>query len=220
MGESIPFGDLIVIGAIALFIILRYRSILGQKSGHDFSKPSTSEKAKLQIVRPENQEISVEALDPKEEFSEMENAELADTLGQIRMADPQFTLSSFISGARTAFEMIIDAFNAHDRETLKMLLSKEVYESFEQNIKEQEEKNYRSETTLIALKSSEIIDAEFKRNVATVTVQFLSEQVHVVRDKEKNVVEGDASMVQDIADEWTFERDVKSRNPNWTIIAT
>lgn len=223
MGEGIPFGDLIVIGAIALFIILRYRSILGQKSGHDFSKPGAAAakaaKEKLQIVRPEKPEQKTEPR-KDDEHAAIENSEVADVLSRMKLADPQFTVSDFMVGARSAFDMVIDAFNKHDRDTLKMLLSKEVYDSFETSLKEQEENQYKSETTLIAMKASEIVGADIKKSNATITVQFLTEQVYVVRDKEGKVVEGDASMVQDIADEWIFERDIKSRNPNWTIIAT
>jgi predicted lipid-binding transport protein (Tim44 family) len=220
MGESIPFGDLIVLGAIALFIILRYRSVLGQKTGHDFSKnPSAkSEKETLQIVTPEKK--AVDLTDSDHEIPHFDDPQVASAIDKMKSIDPTFTIQSFISGAKMAFEMVIDGFNKHDRETLEMLLAPEVYESFEANLKEQEEKQYKSETTLIAMKEAEIVGAELKKNVAQITVQFLTEQVHVMRDKDKKVVEGDASIVQDIADEWTFERDLKSRNPNWNIIAT
>ncbi len=220
MGESIPFGDLIVLGAIALFIILRYRSVLGQKTGHDFSKTQT-DKDGLKLVTPEKKPAESQEAEPEEEtLPEFEDAQITNALHKMKATDPAFSVSEFLNGAKSAFEMVIDAFNQHDRETLKMLLSPEVYESFEESMKEQEEKSHTTETTLISLKEAEIVGAEMKKAAAQITVQFLSEQVHVVRDEEKNVIEGDPSRVQDIADEWTFERDLKSRNPNWAIIAT
>jgi predicted lipid-binding transport protein (Tim44 family) len=138
----------------------------------------------------------------------------------MKSIDPQFTVGDFLNGAKGAFDMVINAFNAHDRETLERLLAADVCESFEADINEQQEKGQKAITTLVALKSAELVHAEVKKTQATITVQFVSEQVHIVRDKDNKLVEGDPSRVEDIADEWTFERDLKSRDPNWTIVAT
>lgn len=222
MGEGIPFGDLIVLGAIALFVILRYRSVLGEKSGHDFSKPKDKQPEPQEKVVQLNGRPVAPAADKTEDMAlvDIDNPDATKAIAQMKTLDADFTLHEFLNGAKMAFEMVIAAFNEHDKKTLKMLLAADVYESFEGSIKEHEEKDTRAETTLVAINGAELVDAEVKKSVATITVQFLSEQITVVRDKTGKVVEGSAADIQDIADEWTFERDLKSRDPNWIIVAT
>lgn len=227
MSEGIPYGDLIVIGAIAAFIILRYRSILGQKTGHDFSKPkprpdSVNERV---IHLPERQTDGAEAEEPAVPMidlalDEIEDVTLSAALSQMKARDPQFTLDGFIAGAKSAFEMVLEAYSDHDRATLKMLLAPDVYESFESDIVRQEKANEHTSVTLVSLMRAEVSAAKLDKSVARITMQFESEQIQVTRDADDKIVGGQVGEIQKIADEWVFERDMKSRNPNWTITDT
>lgn len=223
MSNGIPFGDLIVLGAVALFIILRYRSILGQKTGHDFSQKPTRK-----TPAEESGEAEIINLHPSKEKTPIDepadltlaNPQVVQGIAKIKSQDPDFTIASFLDGAKIAFEMVIDATNKQDKDTLRMLLSKEVYDSFEQDMKQLADNKQLRLTTLVALKSADISDVDVRRNVATITVQFLSEQIIVLKDAQGAIIEGNASEIDDIVDEWILERDLKSRNPNWTVVAT
>lgn len=222
MSEGIPFGDIIIIGAVALFIILRYRSILGSKTGHDFSQ-----RPKMVVNKPDqdNRETAADsfvrdAAPTETELALTTDPRHAQAIAKIKNLDPDFTTESFLSGARIAYEMVVDAANKQDRDTLKMLLAKEVYDSFDADISAQESSKKIRHTTLVALKSAEMTDITLRRQTAQVTVQFMSEQITVVRDDSNAIVEGNPSDVDDVVDEWVFERDLKSRNPNWLIVAT
>lgn len=221
MGENIPFGDLIVFGAIALFIILRYRSVLGEKTGFDVSapKPKKSDETIISIAtgKPLKDDVVAVAQDP---YMPDENVEAVAALTKMTTMDATFTPSYFMTGAKAAYEMVIKAFNEHDRETLTMLLDPDAYESFEQDMLKQEHNKTRAHTTLVSIKSAEITEAELKKSTATITVLFTAEQVQVVRDESGSVIESDGSALEEIIDEWTFERDLKSKNPNWMIVAT
>lgn len=227
MSDGVPYGDLIVIGAVALFVILRYRSILGQKTGHDFSKPkprpdSVNERV---IHLPERDVLTVEPDEPPLPkldlaLDKLEDVTISATIAKMKDRDPSFTLDEFIQGARAAFDMVLEAYSEHDRETLRMLLSKEVYESFESDLARQDRAHERTKTTLVSLMRAEVTGASMNKSVASITMQFESEQIQVTRDKDDKVVGGDVSDIQKIADEWVFERDLKSRNPNWSIVAT
>ncbi len=224
MPENIPFGDLIVIAAIAIFILLRYRNILGQKTGHDFSQKRNmtgSAADNERVIQLPDRKTPVQKKDDDIELASFsDNDRLAETLGKMKAIDPQFSFQEFLEGAKAAFDMVIEAFNKRDRDTLKMLLSKEVFESFRQVIEEREEADEYVENVLVAVESAEISDAELKRSTARVTVKFVSEQMQVKKDKDGNTLPDQASATQTIEDDWVFERDMKSRNPNWTIVET
>lgn len=223
MSEGIPYGDIIVIGAVALFIILRYRSILGQKTGHDFSNKPADNRGQNKVVSLHDGEVmDATAIMPEPDLSlvEVKDPQLVTNIANMKAIDPTFTLDGFISGARGAFEMVITAFSSHDRATLKQLLGPDVYSEFDENIRKQEETERKLHTTLVSLKEAEIKEAELKKTTARMTVQFLSEQITIERDKAGEIIGGDASDIQEIVDEWVFERDLKSRNPNWQIIET
>lgn len=217
-------GDIIVIGAIALFVILRYRNTLGQKKGHDFTKPKPpiSLADKIPVVQLQDkrttQDTSIVA--PEKTADLISDPSLASKIGEVKALDADFTIGAFISGAKAAYEMVIQAFSKQDKETLKLLLSKELYKDFAKDIDEQVEKKQKRETTLVALLKEEITQVELKKNIAAITVNFASEQVSIIRDESGAIIEGDASATLYLEDSWTFERDLKSRNPNWTIIDT
>ncbi len=126
----------------------------------------------------------------------------------------------FITGARSAYEMIVTAYAQGDRRALKDLLAKDVYEGFDSVIREREQRGETAEARFVSIDAADIIGAEQRGGTAQVTMRFVSQLVSVTRDKAGNVVDGNAEKVSDVTDVWTFARDVTSRDPNWKLVAT
>lgn len=144
------------------------------------------------------------------------------SLDEIRAADHKFDPVDFLSGARIAFEMILTAFAKADAKALRPLLSDQVYENFAGAIEERNRNKQRLDTTLVGILSADIVDAELAKdtNEARVSVKFVSQQISVTKDQEGRIVDGDPSEVANITDIWTFQRSVKSRDPNWVLVGT
>ena len=233
MNEGLPFIDIIILVAVAAFLILKLRSVLGKRSGHE-KRPEVDpfsverrEGAEDKVIHLPNRNKSAEGLEEgDEDFAAQGEAEGAagDSPGagltRIKLADRSFEEDGFLEGARAAFEMIIAAFAAGDRDSLRPLLSNEVYENFTGAMSEREEREEKLETTLVGIREAEIIDASLEQKTAFVTVKFLTEQINVTRDASGEVVEGDPSHVGRITDIWTFARNTRSRDPNWVLVAT
>ena len=141
-------------------------------------------------------------------------------IADLRAADPGFNVEDFLVGARVAFEMILGAYASGDREALKNLLSDEVYDNFRSAIDDREVAGHEMEETLVNLRTADIVEAYMDGLNAHVTAKFISEQVHVLRDSEGHVIEGNPNQVTDVVDFWTFARDTATENPNWNLVAT
>ncbi len=146
-------------------------------------------------------------------------------LDEIRAADAKFDAVDFVAGARIAFEMILNSFAQGDAKALRPLLSDPVFANFNGAIEERNRNQQRLETTLVGILSADIVGATLdkaaeKGGEARVTVKFVSQQISVTKDSEGRIVEGDPNEVANITDIWTFQRAVKSRDPNWVLIAT
>ncbi len=215
--------DLIVLAAIAVFVLLRLYGVLGQKMGHD-QPPSvrdatfdTSSKV-IELTPRELENVQEE----KEEDEEDET--LADPLKKglaaIRKEDASFRRGDFLEGAKAAFEMVLQGFAQDDRDTLKALLSKDIYQTFLTELKARKTQDTYAETTLVAILEAEITEMAVKDRKAIVKVQFVSEQIQAERDKDGEMVKDSQSSIEHVEDAWTFTRDLRSSNPNWTIIAT
>ncbi|HVY50225.1 MAG TPA: Tim44/TimA family putative adaptor protein, partial [Devosia sp.] len=148
------------------------------------------------------------------------DAAVSAGLKAIGEADPNFSPKAFLEGAKAAYEMIVTAFATGDRKTLKTLLEKDVYDGFEKAIADREAAGRKVDFTFVGLPKVEISEAELDRRDARVAVRFNAEVVQATRDREGTLVEGNADQVQLIADEWTFARNPKSRDPNWKLVAT
>lgn len=219
--EGFQYGDIIVIGAIAAFIILRYRAMLGSQSGRDpadIQRPKPLEEYE-RVVKVAERETKKPVIEVKKEDSKYSDL-LALSFKNMRNVDPDFSPDEFLGGARAAFEMVIKAFNERDHETLKMLLDEDTYDSFKEVIESQEAQNVKHQTTLVAITKAEIKHATLTGKKARITVEFVSEQIHLVRDANGNITQGNPSDVDTIADEWIFERDLNSSSPNWLVIET
>jgi len=145
---------------------------------------------------------------------------LALGLDAVAAQDSSFDPQHFISGARSAYEMIVLAFANGDRRALKDLLSSEVYESFDAVIKDREKHEQKTETRFVSIDKAELVSAEARDRAAQLTVRFVSQMVSVTRDKAGSIVDGNPEKVTDITDVWTFARDITSRDPNWKLVGT
>lgn len=224
----------IVFLALAVFIFLRLRSVLGQRTGRErppydpFSaRDPVRGTPKENIVNlpgraaetAEKPPEPVEAVDRWKAIAEPGSA-LAAGLDAIAAQDPSFDAKHFLAGARAAYEMVVTAFAEGDRRTLKNLLSREVFEGFDAAIGERESKGEKSETRFVSLDTADIIGAELRGKSAQITVRFVSKLISVTRDRSGTVIDGNPEKVIDVTDVWTFARDVSSRDPNWKLIAT
>ncbi len=224
MGGEFQFFDIIILAFIAGFLVLRLRRVLGRRDGHeggyrdqfrDREDADAAAKADDNVVHlpdrtdDEAAHLDIDADDP-----------ISAGLIQIRVADPSFDPAGFAEGAKTAFEMILNAFAAGDRKTLKGLLSPDVYKNFDNAISEREAAGEKLEDTLVGIRSSEIVEATMDGHHSVVTLKFVSEQISALRDAEGNIVDGNPNEVIDVTDYWTFSRDTRSSDPNWTLIGT
>lgn len=226
----------IILIVVAVAVLLKLRSVLGQRSGHqeppDYLKEirrQTSEKkqddtAPGNVVKlPTRGDLDVEEKNPR--LAEIEKiakprTKLSNGLKAILKSDPNFSPKEFIGGADMAYEMIVDAFASGDKETLQNLLSSEVFEGFASVIDDRESRGETVNSKFIGIDSSEITAAEAKDGEAHVTVKFRSQIVSSTHDKDGKVIEGDESDIATVKDIWTFSRDMKSRDPNWKLVAT
>ena len=220
MDSGFPYGDIIVIGAIAAFILLRYRAMLGEQRGRDETsvRPTTmpaNERERV-ITIPSSR---IATPDKKDDFSSKYGS-LAETFVAMRGVDREFTPDEFLTGARAAHEMVVTAFSKRDRDTLKMLLSADMYKRFDLSLSEAEKEKRFHETTLIATTKAAITQAKLTGSLATITVDFTSEQIHLTRDENGVILDGNPSQQHMVEDQWVFTRDLKNTNPNWTIIET
>jgi predicted lipid-binding transport protein (Tim44 family) len=223
----------IIFLALAVFIFLRLRSVLGQRTGRErppydpYSREAPRPAAEKVIALPNRTpDAAKKPAEPVaatgERWKDIAAAgtPIATGLDAIAAAEPEFDAKHFLTGARAAYEMIVTAFAEGDRRTLKNLLAREVYEGFEAAISEREKKGNTVESRFVAIDKADIVGAELRARIAQVTVKFVSQLISVTRDKNGNVVEGNADKVTDVTDVWTFSRDISSRDPNWKLLAT
>lgn len=226
MNEGSQLLDILLFAAIAAFLVLRLRNVLGRRTGHE-SRPDFDpfkQKQEAPQSRPGTEDDKIIPLPANGRRSQEANIDASDPVSagitQIRLADGSFDPESFLKGARTAFEMIVESFAKGDKETLRRLLADEVYRDFSRAIDERQQEGLRLETTLVTLHEPEIIEAELQDRTAFVTVKLVSEQINVTRDRENRIIEGDPSDVIRLTDIWTFARNTRSRDPNWSLVAT
>ncbi|MFN4283620.1 MAG: Tim44/TimA family putative adaptor protein [Alphaproteobacteria bacterium] len=223
MGSGVPFVDIIFFALVAGFIILRLRSVLGKRTGNErrrdpFKPPAPAETPE---GRRADRTADVVAL-PRRDAADAALAAgpLGAALTQIKLADPSFEEAKFEEGARAAFDYIVAAFAAGERDKLKPLLSEEVFANFEQAINEREKAGHKTETTLVRIKSADIVEARMEGQSAFVTVKYVAEEINVTRDAEGKVVDGNPDRIEEATDIWTFARNTRSSDPNWTLVRT
>ncbi|MGD1935890.1 MAG: Tim44/TimA family putative adaptor protein [Candidatus Phaeomarinobacter sp.] len=230
--------------AIAVVVFFRLRSVLGKRTGnerppHDpystgpFERRQKDDGAENGDVARDGDDNVIRlpgadkagaeqpAADPAQRPAyAAEGSALANGLAQIELADGTFTPESFLDGAGKAHEMIVTAFAAADRDTLRQLLDEGVYRDFEAAIEDREVEGRTLEQSYVGLSSADITEAELENGHARVTVRFASEIVSALHAANGDIVDGSPEAVRQVVDVWTFERDTKARDPNWKLVAT
>jgi predicted lipid-binding transport protein (Tim44 family) len=131
-----------------------------------------------------------------------------------------FDPAQFLSGAKTAYEMIVVAFAEGNKRALRQLLGKDVFDGFVGAIEERAERGEKIDSSFIGIDKANMIEAELKRKSAQITVKFISQLITSTIDKEGKVIDGDPKKVREVTDIWTFARDLSTRDPNWKLVAT
>ncbi|MET0278351.1 MAG: Tim44/TimA family putative adaptor protein [Pseudorhodoplanes sp.] len=222
----------IIFLALAIFIFIRLRSVLGQRTGRERppydpyatrdARAPASDKVVTLPTRNNTETVSRPAEPVADRWKGIaaEGSAIAGGLDAIVASDRSFDAKNFVTGARGAYEMIVGAFASGDRKTLKGLLSREVYDGFEIAIRDREAKGETVENKFVSLDTADIIGAELRNNTAQVTVRFVSQLISATRDKAGTVIDGSPDKVTEVTDVWTFARDVTARDPNWKLVAT
>jgi len=196
MNYSFEYIDIILLAMIAGFIFLRLRGILGKRTGFE-GKASPQFENVLKKVHQENKTNQKEDFDQKAQ-------------------------NEFLKGAKIAYETIITDFSDNDNKLIasKPLLSKNIYDEFNKALKERSDRGHYAEITFIGIKSADIKEHRKINKALQVTVDFVSEVITCIRDKEKKIVSGNPEKIKTIYDTWTFSRDMESTNPNWLLVNT
>ena len=193
MSYSFEYIDIILLAMIAGFIFLRLRGILGKKTGYE------------------------------EDLSSSFPHEVPETKNNVKLNSDTFddaAKNDFLKGAKVAYESIITNFSKGDLKSIKTLLDKNVYDQFDNAIRDKKTKNLTSETTFIGINSAEIKEHNQNKNMLEVTVEFVSEIISCIKDEDNKIVSGDSEKVKKVHDIWKFSKDSRSQNPNWLLIDT
>lgn len=225
MGEGgFQFLDILLLGAIAGFIALRLRAVLGQRTGHEQQQrrrpPFAGAEAEAEKAGADERGNVITLPRRDGETGQGGEPPAEAKIGRLRAVEPGFDADEFLTGAKAAYEMIVTAFAAGDRDTLRPLLSREVFGDFAGAIDERIKRGETVETTFVGLRAAEIVDTQVQGRILEVTVRFESELISATRDAQGHVIAGHANAVDQVTDIWTFARDAGSRDPNWTLIAT
>ena len=196
MSYSFEYIDIILLAMIAGFIFLRLRGILGKRSGFEGKAPAKFDKILNEVVAKQSKK----------------NIEVFDESAQ----------KEFLKGANIAYETIITDFSDNDNKltTSRPLLNKEIYDQFNQALKERSTRGHYAEITFIGINSSIIKEHKKINSILNVTVEFIAEVITCIKDKDNKIISGDPEKIKKIYDTWIFSRDTTSVNPNWQLINT
>jgi len=226
MSTDFPIVEVILLGMVAAFLILRLRNTLGRREGHEQDDPygaNSRQQDNSNVVPMPGVDLDDDSRQNRDPLPDEldENASPLDrTLAEISARDVNFDRISFCQGARGAYEMIIIGFAQGDEKQLKTMLAKDVMASFKMAIDARNQQGHTMETTLVGIDRCDIVGAELDGRQAEVTVEIEAEIVTVTRDADGDIVSGSADEVAVVTETWTFGRDTGSRDPNWLLTAT
>ena len=202
MSEAFQYIDILILAIIAGIVLLRLRSVLGRRTGHE-----KTDKTSYNYETPQtSQEEKVIPIETRTSTSSRENG--------------WFDSDDFLRGAANAYETIVTNFENGNKDALKSLLSDDVLNSFSSVIDERKSKNETVEFNFIGIEKSEIVHKDLKKNPMEVTVKFISEMITCVRNSKEEVISGSLNQVQKITDVWTFEKIKDKKSSNWLLTAT
>ena len=210
--------QLLVLAGVAIFLILRLRSVLGTREGFEKPLPRPGE------ARPSRPDFEVIEGGPDRDITDhvAEGTAAADALARMKAAEPEFSVTEFLSGARQAYEMILMAFENGDISNVRPFLSDDVAEAFQSVIDERADKGLTVEATFVGLREVTLAAAAFDEaeQLGEITVRFVGELTSVVRDADGDVIEGNPNEIKAQKDVWTFARKMGTGDPNWQLVAT
>ena len=202
MSEAFQYIDILILAIIAGIVLLRLRSVLGRRTGHE-----KTDKTSYNYETPQtSQEEKVIPIEPKTSPSKRE--------------DGWFDNDDFLRGAANAYETIVTNFENGNKDALKSLLSDDVLNSFSSVIDERNSKNETVEFNFIGIEKSEIVHKDLKKNPMEVTVRFISEMITCIKNSKDEVISGSLNQIQKITDVWTFEKIKDKKSSNWLLTAT
>lgn len=214
-----PMIQLLVLAGIAIFLILRLKSVLGTREG--FEKPPVQ-----QSQQSERRKHDFEVIEggPDRDITDYvpEDSEQAQNLAAMKRVEPSFSVQEFVGGARGAYEMIVMGFERGNLDEIQPFLSEDVFETFVDVVAAREDQGLTIEAEFIGVRETTLTDVVFEKdtNKAEITMRFVGELTSVVRDKGGDIVEGDPKAVKRQKDSWTFARNMGSDDPNWLLVAT
>ena len=202
MSEAFQYLDILILAVIAGLVLLRLRSVLGRRTGHEktdtsrftYEEPQKNKEEEVIKIQPN--------VDPKPK------------------ADGWFDQKDFLNGASNAYELIVTNFENGNKAALKPFLSESVMSSFEEVIEQRNANEEKVEFNFIGIESSEIVHKDLKSNPMEVTVRFISEMITCIKNSKDEVISGSLNQVQKITDIWTFSKNKNSKNPNWLLVST
>lgn len=211
--------QLLVLAAVAVFLILKLRSVLGTREG--FEKPPLPPAEGHRVQRGDFEVIEG---GPDRDITDhvQEDSRAADALTAMKRIEPGFGVGEFLQGAKGAYEMILMGFERGDLEGIKPFLSEDVFETFVDVVAAREDQGLTIEAEFVGVRETSLLDANFNDETGEgeIKVRFVGELTSVVRDKGGDIVEGSATEVKRQKDIWTFARKLGANNPNWQLVAT
>ena len=221
MGDD--FLGIVLFAMLAAFLVFKLRGVLGKRTGHERPRqgPGLAPRSREAANEPSRDNVlhMPDRSDESDGVAEPES-DLVAGITQIKAHDPSFDPEQFQAGAKMAFELIVASFANGDKEALDPLLDGDVFENFIRAVDEREKSELNVETTLVGIKSAELIEAEMQGRDALVTVKFVTDQINVTRDSAGEIVAGDPQRIVELTDIWTFQRNTRSSDPNWSLVAT
>jgi predicted lipid-binding transport protein (Tim44 family) len=213
MDGGSAFIEILVFGMVAAFLILRLRSVLGRRMGHERDQQPDNRPAEASNnnARQDDKVVPLPGITRG-------NDPISRGIAEIQRADRNFDADGFCVGARTAFELILSAYASGDRDTLRGLTGDSVFNLLDGAMSDRESREETLESTLVRIRSTDIVGAEMRGSVAMVTLKISSEQINVTRDSEGHAISGHHGSIDTITDIWTFSRDTQSGDPNWALI--
>lgn len=227
----------IIFALLAAFVVWKLRAILGTRTGAEKpprnpfvaggeTRPRLGESDTNVIPMPGAATVANAApgggVSPSERWKPYAEpgSKASAGLDAIAAADSSFAIQPFLTGAKSAYEIIVTSFADGDRQVLQNLLAKDVFDSFAAALAEREKRGEKVETTFVAIDNASIADAELRGRIAEITLRFSAQLISATRDKDGAVIDGSADKVVEINDTWTFARDTASRDPNWKVVST
>ena len=223
--NTILSPDLIFFLLVAVFLIVRLRSVLGRRTGNE-KKSKDIFTYQDSILEPDKKKVLEQKTSLKRKLSvglpekKLNNLKSDKGLEKIFYFDKNFSTKKFLEGAKIAFQSIIKTYAKGEINKIKNLLSNNVFSAFSNEIKSRAKKKHSLEHTLISLKSADIEKINVRSSIADIVVKFASEQVNLLKNEKGKILSGNDEYIENHIDYWTFSKDLKSTNPNWKLVVT